>query len=78
MSEMSYVQVIEHYRQHKESINELMASILNGINDPLIFNDESKLLGMLETLKEIIRLLRSRISLMKLVFNPVITLVREK
>ena len=78
MSEMSYVQGIEHYRQHKESINELMASILNGINDPLIFNDESKLLGMLETLKEIIRLLRSCISLMKLVFNPVITLVREK
>lgn len=52
MSEMSYVQVIEHYHQHKESINELMASILNGINDPLIFNDESKLLGMLETLKK--------------------------
>jgi len=52
MSEMSYVQVIGHYDQHTDSINQLMASILSGMNDPLIFNDQDKLTNLVGTLKK--------------------------
>lgn len=52
MSEMSYTQVIEHYHQHTKSINELIGSILCGLNDPLIFNDEKKLKKTFSTLKK--------------------------
>ena len=52
MSEMSYVQVIGHYDQHTNSINQLMSSILSGMNDPLIFNDQVKLETLMSTLKK--------------------------
>lgn len=42
VSEMSYIQIIEHYHQHTLSINELMGSILSGINDQSLFEDETK------------------------------------
>lgn len=42
MSEMSYIQIIEHYHQHTASINELMGSILSGINDETLFQDEAR------------------------------------
>ncbi|OQX08917.1 MAG: hypothetical protein BWK73_24130 [Thiothrix lacustris] len=42
MSEMSYIQIIEHYHQHTASINELMGSILSGINDQTLFEDEDR------------------------------------
>lgn len=42
MSEMSYIQIIEHYHQHTASINELMGSILSGINDETLFQDETR------------------------------------
>ena len=42
MSEMSYIQIIEHYHLHTASINELMGSIISGINDQTLFEDEER------------------------------------
>lgn len=42
MSEMSYLQTIEHYHQHAAAIKELMGSIISGINDQTLFEDEAR------------------------------------
>ncbi len=42
MSEMSYIGVIERYRQYREDIQGLMGSILSGISDQRLF-DQNKL-----------------------------------
>ena len=39
MSEMSYLSVIERYRQHREAIHGLLASILTGINEQRVFGE---------------------------------------
>ncbi|QQZ27295.1 general glycosylation pathway protein [Thiothrix subterranea] len=52
MSEMSYIQIIEHYHQHTASINELMGSILSGINDETLFQDEARQQKAIDCLME--------------------------
>jgi hypothetical protein len=43
MADMSYVHIIDYYHLHTDSINELMDSILSGVNDSSIFNDTAAL-----------------------------------
>jgi len=43
MADMSYVHIIDYYHLHTDSINELMDSILSGVNDALIFADHDAL-----------------------------------
>ena len=43
MADMSYVHIIDYYHLHTDSINELMDSILSGVNDASIFSDTNAL-----------------------------------
>jgi len=52
MSELNYVQIIDYYRIHTDSINELMSSIINGINDSTMFDNEEKLQNSIDYLKK--------------------------
>lgn len=42
MSNMSYINVIDNYHSHKNEIDELMGSILSGINELFLFEDENR------------------------------------
>ena len=42
MSNMSYINVIDNYHSHKNEIDELMGSILSGINELFLFEDEAR------------------------------------
>ena len=42
MSDMSYISVIERYHEYRETLRELLASILTGIADPRLLEDEAK------------------------------------
>lgn len=52
MADMSYVHIIDYYHLHTESINELMDSILSGVNDPSIFSDADALQRSITRLEE--------------------------
>ncbi|PWQ99339.1 PDC sensor domain-containing protein [Leucothrix arctica] len=52
MADMSYVHIIDYYHLHTESINELMDSILSGVNDASIYIDADTLQSAMSRLEE--------------------------
>ena len=52
MSEMSYIGVIERYRQYREDIQGLMGSILSGIAEQRLFDDNSLQIDTIHSLGE--------------------------
>ncbi len=52
MSNMSYINVIENYHNHKSDIDELMGSILGGINELSLFESEARQQKALDCLVE--------------------------
>ncbi|RVU84608.1 general glycosylation pathway protein [Leucothrix sargassi] len=52
MAEMSYVHIIDYYHMHTDSINELMDSILSGLNDPSVFTDVDNLQSSMTELED--------------------------
>jgi hypothetical protein len=52
MSEMSYIGVIERYQQHREEIRDILCSILTGIADQRLFQNERKLFETIRCLGE--------------------------
>lgn len=52
MGDMSYVHIIDYYHLHTDSINELMDSILSGVNDSAIFEDANALQSAMTTLED--------------------------
>lgn len=62
MSEMSYIAVIEYYRQHQQAIQEMLGSILTGIAEQDVF-DES------ESQKRAIQGLNERYNFVELLYT---------
>ncbi|MCF6363492.1 MAG: PDC sensor domain-containing protein [Gammaproteobacteria bacterium] len=52
MSEMSYIGVIERYHQYHDAIHDLLASILSGITEQRLFDDEKLQQSAIECLRE--------------------------
>lgn len=52
MAEMSYVHIIDYYHLHTNSINELMDSILSGLNDATVFSDADTLQSSMTALED--------------------------
>ena len=45
---MNYINVVERYHQYHHAIHELMASIVTGIMDSTLFDDEKNLVTAME------------------------------
>ncbi|VAX00399.1 hypothetical protein MNBD_GAMMA20-471, partial [hydrothermal vent metagenome] len=49
---MSYIGVIERYHQYHDAIHDLLASILSGITEQRLFDDEKLQQSAIESLRE--------------------------
>jgi len=52
MSEMSYIAVVEYYRQHQTAIQEMLSSILTGIAEQSLFTELSRQKKAIQALHE--------------------------